>query len=214
MVLANIYQIWTPLVESLWRQLRWLLSPSVLRLKPYSEFQNLAKDERKTELKKIREEANPHVPLVSMPIWAMEAADNIYQEVIGSYNTRYLFGSSAERHPERTEKWNKLIKIYMERLTTHLEALLKEHGCGSNAILSKLPDSLRYLLGTNFVRRTPSAFGVRFDTTPPLLTPSFMKDLIYIVTPINEKATEEVQAWKLGWTAVSYLLSLNVTVKY
>lgn len=201
---TKTHQIWTPIVESLWRQLRWLLSPSVLLLMPFSDFQNQSKEAQKLELKRIRTDATPHVPLESMPVWVMEAADRAYQEVIGSYNTRYLFGSNAGRHPERTAKWAELIKVYSEKAAGYIKALLKKHGCRDSPILLSLPDSIRYLLETNFVRRTPSVFGVRFDTTPPLLTPSFMKDLVYIVTPVNEKATEEVQAWKLSWTAVSH----------
>lgn len=97
-----------------------------------------------------------------------------------------------------------LIERYAENFCARLDKVIPGYNGPRKASVEKLPESIRYLLLSKLTHRSATfqPLACTFPTIPPLLTSSFVHDLVHMLTP-DEKNTDGALAWKAAWTTVS-----------
>lgn len=190
-------------MDSLRLQVSWLFSVQVWELPQYDDFLQLGAKKQTALLKAQRKRMlGTEFPL-DIPPSIMEIADKAYTSVFSTEDIIALFGANPSQHPNRCKQWRTLLLQYIERFTADLSRIIPDYAGPHKKCVGLLSNSLRFLLLTDLTRDTRNRrFGCVFYTSPPLITPTIVHDLLYLVSP-DERNADMIAAWKAAWTSVS-----------
>ncbi|KAF9020253.1 hypothetical protein BDZ89DRAFT_1138761 [Hymenopellis radicata] len=187
------------LITAAYRQLAWIASSHAQKLPPYEDHLAMSVDAQKANY--VSALQNYRHVLGYWPSHLMDEADRVYTSTIGRKAVLQLFGAHPDRHPARCKAWNDHLTEYFTSLEKSWVDLSTDMDEDEKRLMYDMLKAMQYLRHSRLLHYFGDVMYGR--NVMPLLTSSFLRDLVYLMSPTNEKDNRSVLAWKEAWISLT-----------